>query len=94
MALLQLFPGESLKILIVLALSFLIGLEREERKISEARYAFGGVRTMPLIGLMGYAMALLSGPQQLPFAFGFLVVGGLMMLSFYHKLQISTPQAS
>ena len=85
----QLFPAESLKILIVLALSFLIGLEREERKISESKYAFGGVRTMPLIGLMGYAMALLSGPQELPFALGFVVVGGLMMLSYFHKLRIS-----
>jgi len=39
----------------VLALSFLIGLEREEHKASGEQYSFGGVRTFPLIGLIGYA---------------------------------------
>ena len=48
---------EVVNILLVLFLSFLIGLEREERKAGAEKYAFGGVRTFPLIGLVGYAMA-------------------------------------
>ncbi len=55
-------PPEAVKILIVLVLSFLIGLEREEHK-ADGDYSFGGVRTFPLIGLVGYAVALLSRDQ-------------------------------
>jgi len=67
-------------------LSFLIGLEREEHKTGAEVYSFGGVRTFPLIGLIGYAVALLSGAQLLPVALGFAVVGGFLMLSYWHKL--------
>ncbi len=82
-------PEEAVKILLVLFLSFLTGLEREERKTSSDHYAFGGVRTFPLIGLIGYAIALLSGGELLPVALGFAVVGGFLMLSYRHKLSVS-----
>jgi len=82
-------PEEGVKILLVLFLSFLTGLEREEHKTSSDHYAFGGVRTFPLIGLIGYAMALLSGGEVLPVALGFAVVGGFLMLSYRHKLSTS-----
>ncbi len=51
--LIQFLPAEAWKILLLLFLSFLIGLEREEHKRSSEYYAFGGVRTFPLIGLIG-----------------------------------------
>ena len=79
-------PPEAVKILLVLFLSFLIGLEREERKATTGYNSFGGVRTFPLIGLIGYSTALLSGAQQLPLAIGFLVIGGFLSLSYWHKL--------
>jgi uncharacterized membrane protein (DUF4010 family) len=79
-------PPEGAKILLVLFLSFLIGLEREERKAAAEHYLFGGVRTFPLIGLIGYAMAFLSGSQFLPVTLGFAVVAGFLMLSYRHKL--------
>jgi len=79
-------PPEAVKILLVLFLSFLIGLEREEHKAAAEHYAFGGVRAFPLIGLIGYSMALLSGTQLLPLALGFLVIGGFLSLSYWHKL--------
>jgi len=79
-------PTEAVKILLVLFLSFLIGLEREERTSAAGSYSFGGVRTFPLIGLIGYSIALLSGAQLLPVTFGFLVVGGFLLLSYWHKL--------
>ena len=50
MQLFHLLPTEALKIVLVLFLSFLVGLEREEHK-SNGKYSFGGVRTFPLIGL-------------------------------------------
>lgn len=78
-------PTEAVKILIVLVLSFLIGLEREEHK-SEGDYSFGGVRTFPLIGLVGYAVALLSKDQLLPFSVGFAVIGAFLLMAYRHKL--------
>jgi uncharacterized membrane protein (DUF4010 family) len=74
----------------VLFLSFLIGLEREEHKASGETYAFGGVRTFPLIGLLGYALALLSGAQLMPVALGFAVVAAFLWLSYQHKLVSSS----
>jgi len=79
-------PPEAAQLVLVLFLSFLIGLEREERKGEAGFYAFGGVRTFPLIGLIGYSVALLSGAQLLPVTIGFLVVGGFLLLSYSHKL--------
>ena len=73
-------PPEGVKILLVLFLSFLIGLEREEHKLGSEQYTFGGVRTFPLIGLIGYAMALISGGELLPVALGFAVVAGFLLL--------------
>jgi uncharacterized membrane protein (DUF4010 family) len=82
-------PPESIKILLVLALSLLVGLEREEHKTSTDRPAFGGVRTFPLIGLIGYSLALLGGGQLLPLTLGFAVVAGFLFLSYWHKLTSS-----
>lgn len=79
-------PLDAVKILLVLFLSFLIGLEREEHKAAGKFYGFGGVRTFPLIGLIGYSVALLSGTQLLPLTLGFLVVGSFLVLSYWHKL--------
>ena len=85
--LLQILPPEGVKILLTLFLCFLIGLEREEHRAAGQRYSFGGVRTFPLIGLTGYALALLSGTQLLPLTFGFGVVGAFLWLSYRHKLE-------
>jgi len=80
---------EALKILLVLFLSFLLGLEREGWKAHAGHYIFGGVRTFPLIGLVGYAMALISGQQLLSVALGFVVVGAFLLVSYLHKLASS-----
>ncbi|HZS35540.1 MAG TPA: MgtC/SapB family protein [Polyangia bacterium] len=79
-------PPDVVKIALVLSLSFLIGLEREEHRVHDQAGGFGGVRTFPLIGLTGYGLALLSGAQLLPLAAGLLVVGGFMLMSYRQKL--------
>lgn len=86
----QLLPTEGIKIAVALFLGFLIGLEREENKSGDSHYAFGGIRSFPLIALIGYSVALLSNRQLLPEILGFLVVGGFLMLSYWHKVS-STP---
>jgi uncharacterized membrane protein (DUF4010 family) len=88
--LLQFLPPDGIKILLTLFLCFLIGLEREEHRASlqtDQKYSFGGVRTFPLIGLIGYAMALLSEGQLLPLTVGFAVIGAFLWLSYRHKLE-------
>src|SRR5262249_56307029 len=82
----RLVPLDAIKIALVLVLSSFIGLEREEHKQHIAGYAFGGVRTFPLIGLVSYSLALVSAPGLLPWTFGLLVIGGLMIVSYLHKL--------
>lgn len=82
-------PPEAAKIVLVLFLSFLIGLEREEHKLTAGSYSFGGVRTFPLIGLIGFSMALVSGSQLLPVTLGFMVVGAFLLLSYWHKISSS-----
>jgi uncharacterized membrane protein (DUF4010 family) len=86
--LLKWLPSEGVKIVLVLFLSFLVGLEREERK-GELSYSFGGVRTFPLIGLIGYAIAFLAAGQMLPLTLGFAAIAGFLMLSYHHKLATS-----
>jgi len=77
------------QIALVLFLSFLIGLEREEHRTAGGAYSFGGVRTFPLIGLIGYSIALVSGTQVLPLVIGFMVVAGFLLLSYWHKISTS-----
>ena len=82
-------PPEAVQILLVLFLSFMVGLEREEHRALGGHYAFGGVRTFPIIGLIGYSMALVSGPQLMPVTVGFVVVAAFLLLSYWHKLTAS-----
>jgi uncharacterized membrane protein (DUF4010 family) len=79
-------PREAIEITLVLSLAFLVGLEREEHKGGDKRVAFGGVRTFPLIGLTGYALALLAGGELLPQTLGFLAIAGFLMLTYRQKL--------
>ncbi len=85
-ALTEWLPPDAVNILLVLFLSFLIGLEREERKAGAEKYAFGGVRTFPLIGLIAYAIAFLSSGAPLPELAGFVVVAVFLLLSYWHKV--------
>jgi uncharacterized membrane protein (DUF4010 family) len=87
-----LLPAEGLKIILVLFLSFLVGLEREEHRAEfkgPEWYAFGGVRTFPLVGLIGYASNLISGGSLVLPAVGFGVIGSFLWLSYQHKLATS-----
>ena len=83
----QFAESEAAKIVVTLLLSALIGFEREEHKATVDKYIFGGIRTYPLIGLLGYAMNLLSGANLLPLSIGFAAVASFLWLAYQHKLQ-------
>jgi uncharacterized membrane protein (DUF4010 family) len=85
--LLQFVPKEGAQIVLVLFLSFLIGLEREEQKNMSDQYRFGGVRTFPLLGLLGYALTIFSNGNLAAPAVGLAVVGAFLWLSYRHKLE-------
>jgi uncharacterized membrane protein (DUF4010 family) len=85
----HLLPPEGVKIFLVLSLAFLLGLEREEHKAAGTEYAFGGVRTFPLIGLIGYAIALLAATHDLPIVLGLAIIAAFLLVSYWHKLRIS-----
>ena len=87
--LLTFMPTEAYHLVLVLFLSFLIGLEREEQKRGGKRM-FGGVRTFPLLGLMGYVLALISKDNLFGVLAGLLAVSAFMVVSYWHKLQTST----
>ncbi len=88
--LIQFIPKKGAEILLVLFLSFLIGLEREEQKVISDQYRFGGVRSFPLLGLLGYALSLFSEGNSLLPAAGLAVVGAFLWQSYRYKLAHET----
>jgi len=76
----------AVQLALVLALAFLLGLEREGRKGRAGHYVFGGVRTFPLIGLLGYAVALLAGGNWVAVMLGLLAVAAFLVVSYAHKV--------
>jgi uncharacterized membrane protein (DUF4010 family) len=82
-------PTQAVDIGLVLALSFLIGLEREHRQQEAQQPSFGGVRTFPLFALGSYALAVVSAPGALPWMLGLGVVGAFLVVSYHHKLSAS-----
>ena len=84
----QFAPPDAYKVVLVLFLSFLLGLEHEEHRTQKS-YAFGGVRTFPQLGLLGYILSTLAGPAVLPVAMGFLGVVAFLIVSYRHKLEIN-----
>ena len=68
-----------------------MGLEREEHKdITKTKFAFGGIRTFPLIGFLGYLFAKISDASLIPFSIGFATLGAFLLLSYRNKLSSGT----
>lgn len=82
-------PPEGTQVLFVLFLSFLIGLEREERRAPDDRSSFGGVRAFPLIGMIGYGVGVLASGDLMFQAVGFAIVAGFLLMAYWHKLATS-----
>ncbi len=75
-----------LRLALALALGFLVGLERESTKIEQGSVIFGGVRTYPIISLLGFGCAWL---QRFGVSFmlpvGLAVMGTLAAIAYVTK---------
>lgn len=76
-----------MEILVTVALTLLMGMEREEKSAADHSYIVAGVRTFPIIGLLGYAAALLSPDSAMPIALCFVAVAAFLVASYMHKLR-------
>ena len=82
------FSSPYVQIVLVLALSFLMGLEREEHKLKPGMYVAAGVRTFPLIALVGYMLVTLSPQSMVPVTAGLLAVTAFLVATYVHKLSV------
>ena len=75
-----------LRLALALALGFLVGLERESTKIEQGSVIFGGVRTYPIISLLGFGCAWLQRyGVGLMLPVGLTVVGVLAAIAYATK---------
>ncbi len=82
-------PHQGMQILFVFFLTFIIGLEREAKKQNDDHISFGGVRTYPLIGLIGFSIGAVSEGDLALLAVGLAVIALFLLMSFWHKLNTS-----
>ncbi len=78
-----------LRFLVALALGFLVGLERESTKIEEQKMVFGGVRTHPIISLMGFGCAWffkIGATLMLPV--GLISIAALTSIAYIAKIKV------
>lgn len=80
-------PPELVGFVLTLALSLLIGFEREEHEPE----GIGGVRTFPLMGLGGYVLVIVFPDSAVPFAVGLVVLGGLLALTHQQNVLRGEP---
>jgi uncharacterized membrane protein (DUF4010 family) len=79
-------PHQGIQILFVFFLTFIIGLEREGKKFEEDHISFGGVRTYPLIGLIGFSLSTISKDDLTLVSIGFIGLTLFLLIAYWHKL--------
>jgi len=82
----QHLPPELAGFAVTLALSLLIGFEREEQRPANSAGFFGGIRTFPMIGLAGFLLVKVFD-SPIPFAVGLLVLGLLLAVGHWASVQ-------
>jgi len=77
-----------LRFVVALVLGFLVGLERESAKLDTKHLVFGGVRTHPLISLLGFGCAWLTKVGvTLALPAGLAVLGALTAIAYVTKIR-------
>ncbi len=76
-----------LRFALALALGFLVGLERESTK-EQGKLVFGGVRTHPIISLLGFGAAwLFQHGETLVLPVGLVALAGLTVVAYVAKIR-------
>ncbi len=77
-----------LRFLVALVLGFLVGLERESSKSKQKKIVLGGIRTYPIISMLGFGCAwLYSIGVQAILPIGLIAISGLAAISYFTKVQ-------
>jgi uncharacterized membrane protein (DUF4010 family) len=79
--------SQLLQIALTVALAFLLGITREEKAAVDGRRLVGGVRTFPLVALLGYALAALFPDSPVALSAGLVSIAGFLVASYAHKLR-------
>jgi len=87
----ELLAPEAVGFALTLALSLLIGLEREEHGPESPGTHFGGVRTFPIFGLGGFVLVLAFPDTALPFSIGLAALAALLTVSHWVALKREDP---
>jgi len=87
MEILNYIPDGFVKFMLVLIFSLLIGLEQRRHHIDENEdLLFGTDRTFTFIGLLAYVLFIADPINFIPFLIGFVVIGVLLGIQYYHKI--------
>ena len=87
MEFLNYIPAGFIKFILVLMFSLLIGLEQRRHHINENEdLLFGTDRTFTFIGLLAYVLFIADPVNYIPFLSGFLLIGILLGIQYYHKI--------
>lgn len=87
MEFLNYIPAGFIKFILVLMFSLLIGLEQRRHHINENEdLLFGTDRTFTFIGLLAYVLFIADPVHYIPFLSGFLLIGTLLGIQYYHKI--------
>lgn len=76
-----------IQVLVTIGLTILMGIERQEKESSSGKHVIAGVRTFPIVGLLGYSLSLVSPQAPMAVALGFLAVAALAAISYIYKIQ-------
>lgn len=78
-----------LRFLVALAVGFLVGLERESSRKEHSKFFFGGVRTFPVVSVLGFSCAWLSANgAALMLPVGLIAVGALAVVAYREKIKV------
>jgi uncharacterized membrane protein (DUF4010 family) len=81
-----------LRLVVALLLGFLVGLERESSQGKHKKVIFGGIRTYPIISMLGFGCAWLSSiGEKSILPIGLIALALLAAISYFSKFQYEQP---
>lgn len=84
------FPPMVVQLLVVLLFGVSVGIEQSKRNTHERHQLLGTDRTFTFIALLGYLLLIVDTMTRLPYLVGFVLVGLLLAVFYYQKVQQSS----